>query len=152
MPDRARAGFRRAPGPRRLLVVEDQEWLSGIIAEGLAPSFEVLCAATVAEGVELLMAAAVDVVLLDCVLPGETMWQIVLEADRQNVPVVLMTGDPAQMKEAGAGTRPYIFKPFTLAALKGVLEDAALRRAPGNTPTCVGRSAFLSEPDPSSAH
>lgn len=67
------------------------------------PSFEVRCAATVAEGVELLMAAVVDVVLLDCILPGETMWQIVLEADRQNVPVVLMTGDPAQMKEAGAG-------------------------------------------------
>ena len=32
--------------------------ISGIITEGLAPSFEVLCAATVAEGVELLMAAA----------------------------------------------------------------------------------------------
>ena len=93
------------------------------------------------------MAAAVDVVLLDCFLPGGTMWQIVLEADRQNVPVVLMTGDPAQMKDAGAGTRPYIFKPFTLAALKGVLEDAAQRRAPsdtlaGDTPACVGRPPF----------
>jgi hypothetical protein len=84
----SKAGFSRAPEPRRLLVVEDQESLSTAIAEGLAPSFEVLCAATVADGVELLLAAAVDVVLLDCVLPGETMWQIVLEADRQNVPVV----------------------------------------------------------------
>ena len=36
--------------------------------------------------------------------------QIVLEADRQTVPVVLMTGDPAQMKEAApqaqAGNTP----------------------------------------------
>jgi hypothetical protein len=32
-------------------------------------------------------------VSLDCILPGETTWQIVLEADRQNIPVVLMTGD-----------------------------------------------------------
>jgi hypothetical protein len=32
-----KAGFSRAPGPGRLLVVEDQEWLSGLIAEGLAP-------------------------------------------------------------------------------------------------------------------
>jgi DNA-binding response OmpR family regulator len=82
-----KADFSRAPEPRRFLVVEDQESLFTVIAEGLAPSFEVLCAATVADGVELLLAAAVDVVLLDCVLPGETMWQIVLEADRQQVPV-----------------------------------------------------------------
>jgi hypothetical protein len=47
------------------------------------------------------MAAAVDVVLLDRILPA--MWQIVFEADRQNVLVGLLTGDPAQMKEAGTG-------------------------------------------------
>jgi len=73
--------------PRRVLVVEDQALLSELVAEGLTPDFEVLCAARVAEGVELLMAEAVDVVLLDCVLPGETMWQTVLESDRQEVPV-----------------------------------------------------------------
>jgi hypothetical protein len=49
-------------------------------------------------------AAAVDVALLDCPLPGETMWQIVLESDRQQVPVTLMSGDPAKMKRATAGT------------------------------------------------
>ena len=76
-----------------------------------------------------MMAAAVDAVLLDCVLPGETMWQIVLEADRQNVPVVMMTGDPSQMKDAGSGERPYIFKPFSLGDLKRILEGTASRRA-----------------------
>jgi DNA-binding response OmpR family regulator len=55
------------------------------------------------------------------------MWQIVLEAERQQIPVVLMSGDPEQMKEVAAGTLPYIFKPFSLAELKGVLEGAALR-------------------------
>jgi hypothetical protein len=49
----------------------------------LLPRAGTMCAATVADGVELLLAAAVDLVLLDCVLPGETMWQIVLKADRQ---------------------------------------------------------------------
>ena len=78
------------------------------------------------------------------------MWQIVLEADRQNVPVVLMTGDPAQMKEAERGARPYIFKPFSLSDLKRILENAGRRQAAGDTPAFVGRSAFLSEPDPSS--
>jgi hypothetical protein len=45
------------------------------------------------------------------------------EKDRPAEPVIqgshasviaLMTGDPAQMKDAAAGTRPYIFKPFNL--------------------------------------
>jgi len=108
----------------------------------------VLCAPTVAEGVELLMAAAVDAVLLDCVLPGETMWQIVLEADRQNVPVVLMTGDPAQMKDAALGERPHIFKPFSLADLKRILKATASRPATSDTPAFARHSEFLAQPTP----
>ena len=73
--------------------------------------------------------------------PGETTWQMVLEADRQDVPVVLMTGDPEQMKNAASGTRPYILKPFTLSDLKRVLEQAARQRGGGNTPPFVDRSA-----------
>jgi DNA-binding response OmpR family regulator len=126
---------------RRVLVVEDQALLAELIAEGLGQQLEVLCAATVAEGVELLMGAAVDVVLLDCIVPGETTWQIVLEADRQDVPVVLMTGDPVQMKNAASGTRPYILKPFTLSDLKRVLEQAARQGGGGNTSPFVDRSA-----------
>jgi DNA-binding response OmpR family regulator len=142
------AGSGNALVPRRVLVVEDQELLLELIAEGLTPSFEVLCAPTVAEGVELLMAAAVDAVLLDCVLPGETMWQIVLEADRQNVPVVLMTGDPAQMKDAALGERPHIFKPFSLADLKRILKATASRPATSDTPAFARHSEFLAQPTP----
>jgi len=40
-------------GPRRVLVVEDQALLPELVAEGLTPDFEVLCAPAVAEGVEL---------------------------------------------------------------------------------------------------
>lgn len=124
VPRAGEAGRATAAGLQRPLVVEDQELLSELIAEGLRQQFEVLCATTVAQGIELLMAAAIDVVLLDCVLPGETMLQIVLEADRQNVPIVLMTGDPAQMTDARTGARPYIFKPFALSDLKQVLDAA----------------------------
>jgi DNA-binding response OmpR family regulator len=118
---------RRARTPQ-LLIVEDQDLLSELIAEELSNSFEVLRAATVEEGVELLLAAAVDAVLLDCVLPGGTMWQIVLEADRQNVPVVLMTGDAEQMKDIAGGPRPYILKPFALHDLRAVLESVMRQR------------------------
>ena len=40
-----------------------------------------------------------------------------LEADRQNVPVILM-GDPGQMKEITDGTRLCILKPFAIAELR----------------------------------
>ena len=125
---------------RRVLVVEDQALLAELIAEGLGHQLEVLCAATVAEGAAMVMGAAVDVVLLDCIVPGETTWQIVLEADRQDVTVVLTIGDPGQMKNAASGTRPYILKPFTLSDLKRVLEQAARQGGSGNTPPFVDRS------------
>ena len=106
----------------RILVVEDQALLADIITEALAGSHEVLCAYNVADAVELLLGTAVTLVLLDCVLPGGTMWQVVLEADRQNVPVVLMTGDPAQMKEIVGGSRAFLLKPFSFAALHEIIE------------------------------
>ena len=82
----------------QVLVVEDQELLSDLIADGVASDSEVLRATTVAEGVELLMAAAVEAVLLDCVLPGDARRQMVLESDHQQVPAVLMTGDPRRWR------------------------------------------------------
>jgi hypothetical protein len=48
------------------------------------------------------------------------------------VPVVLMIGDPGQMKNAASGTRPYILKPFTLSDLKRVLEQAARQGSVGS--------------------
>jgi DNA-binding response OmpR family regulator len=106
----------------RILVVEDQELLAEIITDALAGSYEVLSAYNVADAVELLLGAAIDLVLLDCVLPGGTMWQVVLEADRQTIPVVLMTGDPVQMIEVAGGSRPFLLKPFSIAALHDVVE------------------------------
>jgi two-component system, OmpR family, response regulator len=106
----------------RILVVEDQALLAEIITEALAGSHEVLWAYSVADAVELLLGAAIDLVLLDCVLPGGTMWQVVLEADRQNIPLVLMTGDPIQLKEVAGGSRPFLLKPFSFAALLEVVE------------------------------
>ena len=61
--------------------------------------------------------------LLDCVLPDGPNWQVALEADRQNIPVVFMTGDPGQAKELVGGARPYLIKPFGLAALIDLIDS-----------------------------
>ena len=108
----------------RILVVEDEKLLAAIITDALAGSYEVLCAHNVEDAIELLLSAAIDLVLLDCVLPGGTMWQVALEADRQDIPLVLMTGDPEQMKDLVGGARPFLLKPFSIAALADIVETS----------------------------
>ncbi len=110
------------PRKPRILVVEDQALIAGLIADALSDTYEAVCAPTVPEAVEHLLTNSIDLVLLDCVLPGGTMWQVMLDADRLGVPVVLMTGDPGQMREIKGGPRPYILKPFSIAQLLDVID------------------------------
>jgi DNA-binding response OmpR family regulator len=115
----------------RILVVEDEELLAATIAEALHDAYEVICAFNVHDAVDHLLVSVIDLVLLDCVLPGGTMWQVVLEADRQDVPVVLMTGDCRQLADVVGGTRPYILKPFSRKELVEVIGRARYRAGKG---------------------
>jgi DNA-binding response OmpR family regulator len=116
--------------PARILVVEDQELLATIIADVLGDAHEVICASNVEDAVEHLLSSSIDLVLLDCVLPDGPDWQVALEADRQNIPVVFMTGDPGQVKGLVGGSRPYLLKPFAMAALIEVIDKTV--RPPAN--------------------
>lgn len=110
------------PRKLRILVVEDQALIAGLIADALSDTYEAICASTVPEAVDHLLTGSIDLVLLDCVLPGGTMWQVMLDADRLGVPIVLMTGDPGQMQEIRGGPRPYILKPFSITQLLDVID------------------------------
>lgn len=110
---------------RRILIVEDQAVIADLAAEALSDAYEAVCAPTVPDAIEKLLGGDIALVLLDCVLPGGTMWQVLLEADRQQVPVVLMSGDPAQMREIDSGPRPYLLKPFSIAALLDIIDSTA---------------------------
>jgi DNA-binding response OmpR family regulator len=109
----------------RILVVEDQELLAALVADVLGDGHEIVCASNVEDAVDHLLGSAIDLVLLDCVLPDGPNWQVALEADRQDIPVVFMTGDAAQAKELVGGARPYLLKPFALTALIDVVDNAA---------------------------
>jgi DNA-binding response OmpR family regulator len=116
---------------RRVLVVEDQAQIAELIADALSDSYEPVCAPNVETAVEQLLSGDIDLVLLDCVLPGGSMWQVMLEADRIGVPVVLMTGDPGQIPEVTGGPRSYILKPFSIAKLLDVVDaETGLTVAP----------------------
>ena len=109
-------------GTRRILVVDDQEQVAELIAETLSDRYEPVCAESVEAAVEQLLGGGIDLVLLDCVLPGGSMWQVLLEADRIGVPVVLMTGDAGQIPEVTGGPRRFILKPFSIAELLDVVD------------------------------
>ncbi len=127
---------------RRILVVEDQAAVAGLIADALSDSYQTICAENVEAAVEQLLPGDIDLVLLDCVLPGGSMWQVMLEADRIGVPVVLMTGDPGQIPEVTGGPRPYILKPFSIAKLLDVIDTQIGLAAAGSAPNPVeGTSA-----------
>ena len=46
-------------------------------------------------------------------------------AATQDIPVVFMTGDAGQAEELVEGARPYLLKPFAIATLIDVVENAA---------------------------
>ena len=111
--------------PPRILIVEDEELLAGVIADVLGDSHDVMCASNVADAIDHLLGDDIDFVLLDCMLPDGPNWQVALEADRQDIPVVFMTGDAAQAEELVEGARPYLLKPFAIAALIDIVDNAS---------------------------
>lgn len=111
--------------PLRVLVVEDEQLLATVIADVLGESHEVICSPNVEDAIEHLLGEDIDLVLLDCVLPDGPNWQVALEADRQEIPIVFMTGDPGQAKELADGFRPYLLKPFAISALIDAVDNVA---------------------------
>ena len=65
----------------------------------------------------------VDLMLLDCLLPGGPVTAILAEADRSSIPVVLISGDPRQADVLDP-TRPFVSKPASRAELLSVLVTA----------------------------
>lgn len=120
---------RRATAARAtILVVDDEEATREVLAAGLqAPGRQVLTAASGEEALEIVRRSAVDLVLLDLVMPGldgaETFRR--LRALRPEVAVVIVTGYPdselmARALESGPFT--VINKPVDLPQVQKVVE------------------------------
>jgi two-component system, OmpR family, catabolic regulation response regulator CreB len=104
------------PTRPHILVIEDDPLVSEVVIDALEDRYETSHAETAPDGVEQLRAGGVDLVLLDCTLPGGLGEVLLPTADEGRVPVVLMSGNPG-MAEQVPGRRPFVLKPFSLAAL-----------------------------------
>jgi DNA-binding response OmpR family regulator len=121
----------------RLLVVEDEPKLAGLIAAALTEEgHDVQIALTGHEGLGLVRTELFDALVLDIMLPGVNGLELLrdLRMRRIGVPVLLLTARDAiedRVRGLDLGADDYLAKPFALAELLARVR-ALLRR--GHTP------------------
>lgn len=117
----------------RILVVEDDPMVSEVIAAAL-DDYPTTVVTTAAEAMGQLRDGGVRLMLLDCTLPGGIDENLIPEADRAGIPVILMSGDAERMATLTDEPRPFVLKPFTLASLLDTVETALASAAPDRAP------------------
>ncbi len=111
---------------RRILLVEDDQMVRETVELMLEEDYEVDCAVSIRTALEHLRAPEprrMQVVLLDCLLPDGDLTDVLAEADRQMIPVVLISGDPHQADDMDPPRR-FLSKPFTRLTLLKILDTA----------------------------
>lgn len=111
----------------RILLVEDEVLVAEIVAAVLGEEHDVACVGSAADAASHLRRGETDLVLLDCLLPGGGVDDVIGAAEAAGTPVVLMSGDTEQADELRVGARPFLAKPFALDALLETVRGALAR-------------------------
>ena len=130
----AHAGGRTEPGRARILVVDDNESVLGVMTTVLESAGYRLDSTRDAESAaELLDANAYDCVVSDVVMPGKGGLWLLQQVRQQHptTPVVLVTGSAAPGLRADArGAHAWLEKPFRPAELIAAVVRAVAARTP----------------------
>jgi two-component system OmpR family response regulator len=127
----------RLANERRVLVVDDEEFLQDIVATGLRfVGFDVRAVGCARDAFDALSAYRPDIVLLDVLMPDLDGFEVLrrMRSDGHRMPVVMLTArDATEDKLQGLrlGADDYLTKPFSLEELVLRLE-AILRRIDGS--------------------
>jgi CheY-like chemotaxis protein len=124
----------RRPSPARVLIVEDDPQLVGVLAEMLAVlGYATRSAVAGPDALRFVPEFQPDVVLLDLGLPdmpGDVVLERLRRADPR-LPVVMVTGNEnpeIARRTLALGAFDYVAKPFNLTRLEQVLEAALAHR------------------------
>jgi DNA-binding response OmpR family regulator len=112
-----------------ILVVEDDPLVCEVLSSALDESYATTQVGTSRAAFECLVGGGIDLILLDCTLPDGMDRRLVPRADQCGVPVILMSGDPARVEQLSDQPRPFVVKPFSIAALLSSIEDIMTARA-----------------------
>jgi two-component system copper resistance phosphate regulon response regulator CusR len=126
----------------RVLIVEDDPALAGVLREGLAEhDIQSVVAATFDDGLLHGASSALDVILLDVLLPGGSGFDLCRRLRKKGVkiPIIMLTArDAVDDRVAGleAGADDYLTKPFAFRELLARIR-AVVRRPPALAPEVV---------------
>ncbi len=105
-------------GAKHILIVDDDPLILEMLERALgAAEFRVSKARRVSVARDLLVRQAVDLVITDARIPGETGLQLAETVRALGIALILMTGDPEWAADHGLVPGQYLAKPFELAEL-----------------------------------
>jgi CheY-like chemotaxis protein len=143
------------PGDFTLLVVDDVEENRDLLSRRLGRAgFKVVCADSGASALDALSTAAIDLVVLDVMMPGmsgiEVLRAVRADAAISSVPIIMATArtDSADVVEAlDAGANDYVTKPIDFPVLSARISAAlrTRRRSPSRTGLEIAPGAVLGQ-------
>jgi CheY-like chemotaxis protein len=109
---------------RTVLVVDDNKGICKVLSEFLkGENFEVLCANTGSEALPILESTAIDIAVIDLLIPGDVSSERVIDrANAAGVPIITMSGVLASDSRGRDLTRPHLAKPFKMMQLQYAIE------------------------------
>src|ERR1700733_1702058 len=122
------------PGARALVVEADRATRQAITAHLRRKGFQVLATGSGLDALSLLRRGAVDIALVDAVLPEIDGIELVCRVRRESiVPIIMLTArgrEDSRIAAHEAGADDYVARPFSLAEVTARMR-AQLRRARG---------------------
>lgn len=135
----------------RVLLVEDEERMAGIVARGLREeTHSVVVARDGVEGIDLAGEHEFDVVLLDVMLPRLDGIEVVrrLRGSGNHTPIVMLTARDAVhdiVRGLDCGADDYVTKPFSFQELLARMRAAA-RHRPASPSTAITAGDLVLDP------
>lgn len=121
----------------RLLVVDDESGIRDLFIHLIGGlGHEVVTVARGSEAIERAQAGLFDIVFCDMMMPGMNGFEVLsgLQESHENLPVVIMTGCPAEECESEArmlGAFAFLKKPFEIGEVSGLIALALARKTSG---------------------